>query len=77
LVITEKDQRLMKGMEAVLGKPEYNLRDESYHWEGKKGILRFKSHSRSQLELFYSSTIVYKIMQEDKEKKIKDISADF
>src|SRR5689334_9000554 len=31
-VITEKDSRLMKGMESALGKPIYNVRDESYNW---------------------------------------------
>lgn len=77
LVITEKDTRLMKGMEAALGKPIYNVRDESYNWTGQKGGLKFKSHSKSQLELLYGSTIVVKMMQEDKAKKIKDISGDF
>ncbi len=77
LVITEKDTRLMKGMEAALGKPAYNVRDESYNWAGQKGGLKFKSHSKSQLELLYGSSAVYKLMQEDKAKKIKDISGDF
>src|SRR5688572_17905480 len=31
LVVTEKDTRLMKGMENALGKPAYNVRDESYN----------------------------------------------
>lgn len=77
LVITEKDTRLMKGMEAALGKPTYNLRDESYNWGGEKGGLKFKSHSRNQLELLYFSNVVYKMMNEDKANKIKDISGDF
>lgn len=34
LVITDKDTRLMKGMESALGKPTYNVRDESYNWIG-------------------------------------------
>jgi hypothetical protein len=77
LVVTEKDTRLMKGMEAVLGKPAYNVRDESYNWGGQKGGLKFKSHSKNQLELLYFSTVVYKMMNEDKANKIKDISGDF
>jgi hypothetical protein len=77
LVVTVKDTRLMKGMEAVLGKPVYNVRDESYNWGGEKGGLKFKSHSKNQLELLYSSTLVYKMMNEDKANKIKDISGDF
>ena len=51
LVITEKDTRLMKGLEAALGKPVYNVRDESYNWVGKNANLRFKSHSKHQLEM--------------------------
>jgi hypothetical protein len=77
LVITEKDTRLMKGMEAALGKPVYNVRDESYNWAGKKGGLKFKAHSKNQLELLYGSTVVYKMMEQDKANKIKDISGDF
>lgn len=77
LVITDKDTRLMKGMENALGKPVYNVRDESYNWVGQNVSLKFKSHSKNQLELLYGSKVVYKIMQEDKAKKIKDISGDF
>ena len=76
-VKTEKDSRLMKGMESALGKPVYNVRDESYNWAGKNVGLKFRSHSKNQLELLYGSNVVYKIMREDKDKKIKDISGDF
>ncbi|HMV08895.1 MAG TPA: hypothetical protein PK325_09280 [Cyclobacteriaceae bacterium] len=76
-VRTEKDTRLMKGMESALGKPIYNVRDESYNWVGEKLGLKFRSHSKSQLELEYTSTIVLKMMQEDKKQKIKDIANDF
>lgn len=77
LVITEKDERLMKGMERAFGKPVYNVRDESYNWATKNIGLKFRSKSKSQLELFYSSNIVYKKMHEDKSKKIDDIASDF
>lgn len=77
LVITEKDPRLMKGMEAVLGKPIYNIRDETYQWTGKKGWLKFKTHSKNELELMYHSHVVNKMMRDDKAQKVKDISADF
>jgi hypothetical protein len=76
-VITEKDTRLMKGMEKALGKPTYNVRDESYNWVGENVSLKFRSHSKNQLELWYNSKVVHKIMQEDKANKIKDISGDF
>ena len=76
-VVTEKDTRLMKGMESALGKPIYNVRDESYNWSGKNLGLKFRSISKSQLELFYTSTIMHKMMREDKDKKIDDIADDF
>jgi hypothetical protein len=77
LVITEKDERLMKGMEKALGKPIYNVRDESYNWVGEKASLKFKSHSKSQLELLYNSTPMHTMMREDKAKKIDAIADDF
>lgn len=76
-VITEKDTRLMKGMESALGKPVYNVRDESYNWTGEKLGLKFSSHSRNQLSLEYTSNVVYKMMLEDKKQKVKDIANDF
>jgi hypothetical protein len=76
-VRTEKDTRLMKGMENALGKPVYNVRDESYNWVGEKLGLKFRSYSKSQLELEYTSNIVLKMMKEDKKQKIKDIANDF
>lgn len=76
-VLIDKDTRLMKGMESALGKPIYNVRDESYNWTGQNLGLKFKSHSRNQLSLEYTSSIVQKMMLEDKKQKIKDISTDF
>jgi hypothetical protein len=77
LVITEKDERLMKGMERALGKPVYNIRDESYNWGSKNVGLRFSSFSKNQLQLLYTSNIIHNKMREDKSKKIDDISEDF
>lgn len=77
VVVTEKDTRLMKGMESALGKPVYNVRDESYNWAGENVGLKFRSHSRNQLSLDYTSMVVGKMMQEDKKQKVKDISNDF
>lgn len=77
LVITEKDERLMKGMEKALGKPIYNVRDESYNWVGEKASLKFKAHSKSHLELLYNSTIMHNMMRDDKAKKIDAIADDF
>ena len=67
----------MKGMESALGKPIYNVRDESYNWSGKNLGRKFRSVSKSQLELFYTSTVMHKMMREDKDKKIDDIADDF
>jgi hypothetical protein len=77
VVLTEKDTRLMKGMESALGKPIYNVRDESYNWSGENVALKFRAHSRNQLSLEYTSIIVGKMMQEDKKQKVKDIADDF
>lgn len=77
VVITEKDTRLMKGMESALGKPVYNVRDESYNWAGQNVGLKFRSHSKNQLSLDYNSSIIGKMMQEDKKQKVKDIANDF
>lgn len=76
-VVTDKDPRLMKGMESVLGKPVYNMREDSYNWAGKTMSLKFRSHAKKELELLYSSYIVYGKMKEDKSKKIDDIANDF
>jgi hypothetical protein len=77
LVVANKDTRLMKGMESALGKPTYNVRDESYNWIGQNLSLKFKSHSKNQLELRYASYVVAKMMQDDKKQKVEDISNDF
>jgi hypothetical protein len=76
-VITEKDTRLMKGMESALGKPVYNVREKNYMWVGKNLTLKFKSASKDELELLYRSFIVNKMMSDDKKKKIDDIADDF
>lgn len=76
-VITEQDTRLMKGMESVLGKPMYDVRDETYTWTGKNLTLKFSKASKKTLQLYYSSALVRKMMEEDKRKKIDDIADDF
>lgn len=76
-VFTEKDPRLMKGLESALGKPVYDVRDESYTWMGKNLTMKFKSASKKQLQLLYSSALIHKMMIEDKNKKINDIAEDF
>lgn len=76
-VITEKDTRLMKGLESALGKPVYDVRDETYTWIGKNLNMKFSSASKKKLELLYTSSTVHRLMIEDKQKKITDIASDF
>lgn len=76
-VITEKDTRLMKAMEKALGKAEYNVRTEKYVWAGRDLTLTFQSASKNELKLVYNSIPVFRMMKEDKEKKVEDISGDF
>ena len=76
-VITEKDPRLMKGLESALGKATYDVRDETYTWMGKNLTMKFRSPNKKQLELVYNSAIVRSMMVEDKNKKIDAIADDF
>ncbi|MDL5047149.1 hypothetical protein QQ054_14085 [Oscillatoria amoena NRMC-F 0135] len=77
LVITDKDTRLMKGMESALGKPVYDVRNDTYKWTGRNLSLTFKPASKNELELLYTSYVVHKMMKDDKKKKIDAIADDF
>ena len=76
-VITDKDTRLMKALESVYGQADYDLKKETYFWKGQTLVLKFRSYSRNQLELIYSSYLIFKMMKEDKGKKVEDIADDF
>jgi hypothetical protein len=76
-VVTEKDPRLMKALESIYGGADYDLKKETYFWKGQTLILKFRSYSRNQLELIYSSYLILKMMKEDKGKKVEDIADDF
>ncbi len=76
-VITNKDTRLMKGMEKAYGKPKYILPTDSYNWTAESLSLTFKDHSKKEIKLTYRSYPVLKQMREDKGKKIDDIAEDF
>jgi hypothetical protein len=76
-VVTDKDPRLMKALESIYGSADYDLKKETYFWKGQTLILKFKSHSRNQLELIYSSYLILKMMKDDKGKKVVDIADDF
>jgi hypothetical protein len=75
-VITEKDTRLIKALESIYGKADYDAKNVVYLWKADSLILRFKTHSKNELELTYSSFALFKRMKEDKDKKIDDIADD-
>lgn len=77
IVITNKDTRLMKGMEKSFGKPTYILTTDTYNWKTQRLSLTFKDHSKNELRLTYRYYPVLKMMIEDKGKKIDDIAEDF
>lgn len=76
-VVTGKDTRLMKALESIYGSADYDMKKETYFWKGKTLILKFRSYSRSQLEMIYSSYPMLQLMKEDKGKKVEDIADDF
>ena len=76
-VITNKDTRLMKGMEMLYGKPKYILPTDAYNWTADSLSLTFKDHSKREIKLTYRSYPVLKMMRVDKGKKIDDIADDF
>ncbi|MEQ8424402.1 MAG: hypothetical protein RIA63_06810, partial [Cyclobacteriaceae bacterium] len=65
-VITQKDTRLMKGMEKAYGKPKYILPTDSYNWTADSLSLTFKDHSKREIKLTYRSYPVLKMMRIDK-----------
>lgn len=77
IVITNKDTRLMKGMERSFGKPTYILVTDTYNWKTDNLSLTFKDHSKKELRLTYRYYPILKMMQDDKSKKIDDIADDF
>ncbi len=76
-VITEKDPRLMKALESVYGRAVYDLKGDTYFWKGNTLTLKFRSYSRNQLEMIYTSFVVFQMMRDDKEKKVEEIADDF
>jgi hypothetical protein len=76
-VVTDKDPRLMKALESTYGPSAYDMKKETYFWKGKTLILKFRSYSRNQLEMIYSSYRILQMMKEDKGKKVEDIADDF
>lgn len=76
-VTTAKDERLMKALEALYGKSNYDMKNETYFWKTDSLILKFKSDGKQRLQMLYISYGVHKMMRQDKNKKVDDISNDF
>jgi hypothetical protein len=76
-VIADKDPRLMKALESLFGKSDYDLKNETYFWKTKTLTLKYKSSGKSHIEMLYTSFVVHKMMKDDKNKKVNDIANDF
>ncbi len=76
-VVTDKDPKLMKGLEQIYGPAFYNVRSATYTWSGVNVGLTFIANSKKTLELVYYSSIVDKMMREVKNEKIKEVADDF
>ena len=76
-VVTDKDARLMKALEGLYGKSEYDMKNETYFWKTDSLILKFKSQGKNKLQMLYVSYGVHKMMRADKDKKVDDIANDF
>jgi hypothetical protein len=76
-VVTDKDPRIMKALESIYGVADYDMKRETYFWRGQNLILKFRSYSKSQLEMIYTSFPVLAMMKTDKHQKVQDIADDF
>ena len=76
-VIANKDERLMKALESLYGKSDYDMKNETYFWKADSLILKFKSEGKNKLQMLYVSYGIHKMMKDDKEKKVDDIANDF
>ena len=76
-VVVEKDTRLIKALESIYGKADYDMKNETYFWKTDSLILKFRSAGKNSLELQYTSFVIHKMMKDDKEKKVDDIADDF
>jgi len=76
-VVTHKDTRIMKALESLYGKADYDIKNETYFWKTDSLILKFQSEGKHRLELLYVSFALLKSMKDDKDKKVDDIANDF
>ncbi|MEJ1242381.1 hypothetical protein WBG78_29800 [Chryseolinea sp. T2] len=76
-VWTDKDPRLMKALESLYGRADFDMKNETYFWKTENIVLKFRSDGKSKLALTYISPPVHKSMKSDKDKKVDDIANDF
>ena len=76
-VVASKDSRLMKALESLYGKADYDVKNDTYFWRTDNLILKFQSEGKNRLELLYISYQLHRTMKEDKNKKVDDIANDF
>lgn len=76
-VTTDKDIRLMKGLEKAFGEPKYNPVTDTYNWLASSLSLTFKDIAKNKILLTYRCLPLIRQMQIDKGKKIEEISTDF
>jgi len=76
-IVTEKDARLMKALESLYGKSDYDMKNETYFWKTDSLILKFKSEGKQKLQMLYVSYGIHNMMKADKDKKVDDIANDF
>jgi hypothetical protein len=76
-VWTDKDPRLMKALESLYGRADFDMKNETYFWKTENIVLKFKSEGKSKLVLTWISPPVHKSMKGDKDKKVDDIANDF
>mgnify|MGYP003401776459 FL=1 len=76
-VVAHKDSRLMKALESLYGKADYDIKNDTYFWKTENLILKFQSEGKSRLVLLYISYGLHRTMKDDKNKKVEDIANDF
>ena len=75
-VKTDKDSRIMVGLEKAFGKSIYNVRTHGYHWRANS--LKLGAYGgKASHKLVYESYTVLRMMKADKGKKLDDIADDF
>ncbi len=76
-VVAHKDSRVMKALESLYGKADYDVKNDTYFWKTENLILKFQSEGKNRLVLLYISYGLHRAMKDDKNKKVEDIANDF